>query len=340
MQGKIKAAGGQLRFDSYMQDHLYGEKGYYMARAQIGPTGHWDTDSSDRNLAKLIRAYQRSRISLGKHFVEVGGGTGIFKRHFLGFGFEGTYTSVDISPQFAHLQELVNGKPTWMGSVTSLPFDDIQINGLVFGNELIDALSCRVLKLRHNPPNLPQVIEEAFVQNGDFGPAFVFKSAQRDEFIEEYEMYLAEGNPQRLIKNDSLDGQVDSIPADLSAALSEINRVLRAGSRSLLLDYGYAENYISMRREVDERPYYKHWPMPPVAFEGEIGFPYQTDITYHVDFDYVSWLARQHHPNLGIEIGPLHHLVKALVFNDSELVIPKNSELLKPRNIGYIEISK
>jgi len=343
MTEKVEAAGGKMRFDAYMREHLFGREGYYTKRVEIGdthyfghgsegimPPGHFDTDASDKAFPLLLQLHFVAQGITGKDFLELGGGNGSFKRNYLSTRPDTNYISVDSSPKLAVLQQTEGGH-TILGSALNLPLRDGCIDGVVFSNELLDALPCRVLKLASSVEGV-RVDQEAYVVSGTDGLEFVYQPVKRDEFIIDYEKYLAARH------YDAEDGRVDSVSPLILRAFQEAARVLKPGGRAIFFDYGISRKYVHMKRDAEEFPYY-YFRGFRGDIEGMLTAPYKTDITYSVDFDYCGWLANRILPNAEVDYSPMHHLFRGVMENNPQLNI-QPSELVKPRGMGYIELAK
>lgn len=347
MTRQIRQAGGRLRFDQYMDEHLFGVEGYYARRVRIGPTTYFtedgfnfsdfDTDASDPDFVQLVFTYLNQFRLAGGDFVELGGGNGIFKQHYLALSPGANYTSVDRSPKLADSQKMVDGKVAYVTNATSLPFPSDSIQGVVFANELLDALPCRILRVEKTDAQVPFIPEEGYVSIGEEGLEFGFAPVDRDEFIEDYETYLQYlANSGRSIQA----GDIDSIAPSVGDLFREVVRVMKPGSKTLFFDYGIASRYVTMKREAEETPYYFQRGFGG-GIEQMLYAPYETDITYSVDFDHCAWMASKQGMVLTIKYGPAHHLFKETLKRNPISDLSPGSELLSPkRRVGFLELSK
>lgn len=165
---------GPISFRDFMQAALYDpELGYYnTGRAKIGPGGDYYTSSNVHPAFGAVLA--RAMVELWQSLpggdgpltiLEVGAGTGRLAFDILsamrdehGQVFERLgYRIYDISPAMRALQRhqlaAFGDKVSWQGAA----FDQHPVEGIVFSNELIDALPAHRVRMRRGE------VEEAFV---------------------------------------------------------------------------------------------------------------------------------------------------------------------------------
>ena len=291
----IQNHGGTVRFDDYMQEHLFGKGGFYSDRARIRESGKADfkTDATKPEFAEFISLAVSDKVA-GKDFLELGGGSGIFKKSYLALNPDTRYISADMSPRLSALQKKAedseDNKGTIIASASKLPLTDKSINGVIFGNELIDALPCRTFKVKVDGEKV-SIEEEAFVASNGDKLNFEYKPAQRDDFVEEYERFLCEVQSERQMKT----GDVISASEQFKPLFKELDRVLNKG-KIVLIDYGFNDiphpskrSWLS--RHDEEQPF----------LEGDLkdginrimARPYETDITFDIDFPFCRWLLSQ-----------------------------------------------
>ena len=97
--------------------------------------------------------YASTRLQKGQNdFLEVGGGTGTFKRSFLEQAGkvrqEINYISLDFSPLMLKQQMPELGMNVRADALKRLPLADGSVNGIIFLNELFDALPFKVLRVK------------------------------------------------------------------------------------------------------------------------------------------------------------------------------------------------
>lgn len=281
--------GSRVRFDRYMQEHLYGENGYYRIKVEIGPGGDFGTEAMSPEFPHLIFLNLQQQSLAGKDFLELGGGTGAFKRNYLAYSPETNYISVDISKKLASMQAQGGGRVI-IGDAAALNLKSDSIDGVIFSNELIDVLPCRVFKLARDNGRI-KINEEGYVTIDGKALRFEFRGAERDEFLITYEEFLSQGiYPVQ-------DGDIISVASKTADVIKEALRVLRSG-KIMFVDYGFGEP-ISHQRRTKELPHIMR--KPDYDDLGDISKilanPYSMDITYSVDFEFLKWIAKQVDPN-------------------------------------------
>ena len=273
-----------VRFDEYMEEHILGKQGFYSKNVKIGADGHFYTKSLNPAFAHLIHLMILNSGLSGKDFLEIGGGNGEFKKNFLIHSPTTNYISVDASNALIKKQKDFDGKVI-LGNVDNLSLKNESIDGVVFSNELIDELPCRIFRISNRGKN-PRIIEEGYVTFKDNQLRLIYLEAQKDEFAKEYEVFLSE-------KRSSIyDGSIISVSPMTERAVSEMKRVLKQG-KIILIDYGYwNSSLLSFERKNEELPFYRN--NGKFSSVGEIlKNPYSVDLTYNVDFEFLEWLAEK-----------------------------------------------
>lgn len=280
----ISVKGGSVRFDYYMQEHILGQNGFYSKRADIGNNGHFTTKALNPAFAHLIYLMLKEQGIADKDFLEIGGGNGSFKRNYLQYSPLINYISVDASSKLASEQEEIGGISI-VANVTSLPLPTASIDGVVFSNELMDELPCRVFKVKNRYGKV-EIVEEGFVTSEGSELKFEYKEAERDEFLETYESFLNEQRPE------IADGTVVSVSPMTEAAISEMARVLQRG-KIVIIDYGYWNKAdLRFERKQQELPFFRK--NKGFHFIDEIlESPYETDLTHNIDFDFIRGVAEK-----------------------------------------------
>ena len=336
MRSFIEGKGGVVRFDEYMAEHLFGEQGYYSKRVDIRKVGgDFGTTALEPEFAKLLHAFFRDNKLSGRDFLELGGGEGTFKRNYLELCPETRYLSVDISKKLANLQKKSGenfNSQTLVADSTVLPLKDSSVEGIIFSNELLDALPCRMFRISIESGNV-RINQEGFARLEGEGLNIGLGDAQRDDFLTEYEYFLNEIQPRR----DMEDGDYICISPKIKTLLAEIDRVLKKGS-VFLFDYGFAQGYVTMGRSRQELPYFAgNYTVD--ALNRIEARPYETDITYQIDFDYCKWIMNRINPALRSTVDPRHHLMRTILRENPDFA-PLKSRIDETSREGVLIISK
>jgi SAM-dependent MidA family methyltransferase len=336
---------GKVRFDSYMDEHLFNETLGFYENANIGQGGDFDTMAVHPMYAVLMHLYLKEKDLEGGDFLEIGGGNGHFKKNYLNpldLGYippKTRYVSVDASRKLSGLQGQI-ADDTRQGSVTDIPVEDSSLEGMVFSNELLDALPCRVFKISNNDGKV-KINEEVYIYADGERLQSGFMPAEQDHFLETYEAFLRETRPE------IEDGTVISVSPYTEKALAEMDRVLRRG-KIMIADYGYHDEAArAFSRRSEEMPFFSK----DGRYHGLseiIDNPYDVDITYKIDFDFVAWLARQRafssvhlecQHNWSGDIMIQNGLIKGGIPDTSRF--PRDSSMfIAPRDFLILELDK
>jgi SAM-dependent MidA family methyltransferase len=273
---KIKQSEEKLiSYAEYIELVLYHPTlGYYMKDVQkIGKNGDFITTSNistifGRILAKWFYK-QVIENKLSPAVCEIGAGNGRFASAFLNTWREITdtpitYYIVETSPYHRQLQTdyLPVGKEvTHISQLSELAF----FNGLIFSNELFDALPVNVVEMRQG------ALHEIMIGwNGKelFEQLVPLENSKVKAYVEEQELHLEEN--QRI-----------EIPIKMAEMLKNIADTLAKGL-VVTFDYGYTKREWQdpARRSGSLRGYYKHQMMTNVLMH-----PGDMDITHHIHFD-------------------------------------------------------
>lgn len=275
----VESHGDCIRFDTYMQEHLFNEKSGFYEHIEIGENGDFSTRAAHPMYAILMDLFLEEHRLVCGDFLEIGGGDGAFKRNYLKLSPSTNYISVDASRLLVAQQ----GDNSLFGLATDLPLPSNSVEGAVFSNELIDALPARVLKIRNEDGEI-RIDEEGYVTNDGQSLNFEFREAERDDFVETYETFLREERP------NVGDGAIISVSPDTVKAVSEMHRVLKRG-KVILVDYGFHDAADpAFCRKTQEFPFFAQ----KGRYHGVkeiLQRPYEVDITYKVDFDFLSWVG-------------------------------------------------
>src|SRR3989338_9257446 len=314
----VASKGGTVRFDKYMGEHILGEGGFYTEKVSIGVDGHFVTYADRPPFIWLLYIILKHEGLLNKQFLEIGGGSGKFKEFFRQFSPGTEYISVEASPRLALAQSGFGGI-TYVGKAENLPLEDNSLEGVIFGNELLDELPCRVFMISNSRGKV-SISQEGYVRAENGQLVFGYGEAQRDDFLEIYEAFLRESRP------DIPSQSILSVSPSMPVAISEMGRVLKKG-KILLVDYGYWNS-----TDQDE-PRHK---LPFFMRDGTLHSvdsilqnPYETDLTHSVDFEFARWHAAQ--TGLFSTINVMYMegfakrmLAKKLTPNDIRQLVSKN----------------
>jgi len=293
----LEGKGGEVRFDTYMREHLMGAMGYYQNAVEIGKFGDFETFVYNPGFAHLLFEFLQTQNLTGKDFLEIGGGDGVFKRQYLEHDPGVHYISVDASSKLAALQK--GHGQTLVASAKNLGLADESIEGIIFANELLDALPCRVFKIGNDNERIV-IREEGYVSLEGPDLTFSFNEAERDDFLETYENFLNER-----MDSHFEEGEVVSVAPESEEVLRESMRVLRSG-KVILVDYGFSGANQSYRRDPKEMPYFRDG-FTFSGVEGIVRQPYQVDITFMSDFPFLEHLAQEIHPTGAVRQLAQHH---------------------------------
>lgn len=323
--------GSRVRFDQYMQEHLYGENGYYRKRAKIG-SGDFGTEAFRPEFAHLVFLNLQQEDLAGKDFLELGGGTGAFKRNYLACSPETNYISVDISEKLASMQAQGGGRVI-IGNAAALDLESDSIDGVIFSNELIDVLPCRVFRLTREDGRI-RINEEGYVLTDGKALYFEFGNAERDDFLVTYESFLNQG-----IRHIQ-DGDIISVAPKLVDVISESMRVLRSG-KIMFIDYGFG-NDIYCGREPEELPHIRR----SLNYDESsdiaklLANPYQIDITHSPDFEFLKWITRQIDPDTKVAYRHLVSLMEAFPQDQNTTLASKLHDIYDLSSFLVLSIDK
>lgn len=276
---KIKA-NQCLSFYEFMRDVLYAPGlGYYSAGShKIGVEGDFITAPEMTPLFAqcIAKQYQSIDQSITDSvFLELGAGTGQFCADFLRACerddcLPNTYYIIEVSADFRERQQLylqaqiphLMGIVCWLDALPSQP-----INGMVFANEVMDAMPVHCFQMKKG-------IQELCVTYEDEQLRWIVNDVMNDELqaqVQDLGIPLREGYRSEI--NCALPAWIKSIEACLSEGLI------------LLVDYGFprSEYYHPQRNQGTLMCHYRHR-----AHDNPFLWPGLQDITAHVDFTAVA----------------------------------------------------
>ncbi|PLR72611.1 class I SAM-dependent methyltransferase [Bacillus sp. UMB0728] len=268
-----RSPSGRITAEQFMDIALYDEnKGYYMVpKPKIGCNGDFITTSNisdiyGRAVAKWYFRQTQER-GLPSHVCEIGAGDGRFASAFIDewnklSGDPVTYFVKEESPYHKGLQSsLIGARVQQVDSLEELkPFC-----GLIFSNELFDALPVRVVEKQQGRMMEVMVAMESGELKEEAVP---LEDPSVLSYIRE--------NGLKLKENQRLE-----IPLRMIGLISSISEMLQKGI-VLTVDYGYTDEELMdpARKRGSLRGYSNHR-----LIEDFLRSPGKMDITSHVHFD-------------------------------------------------------
>lgn len=275
LQEKIRAAGGWLPFDRWMDEALYAPGlGYYaagsakLAEGGRHPSGDFVTAPELTPLFAQTLARQVAEVLAacgGLEVLEFGAGTGALAAGLLAaldeLGVPARYRIVEVSADLRERQRTRlaahGGRVEWLDA---LPASFV---GCVVANEVLDAMPVRLFHWTD-----AGLRERGVALRGDEGFAWQDRAAPAD-FVQTVEARMP-----------PLPGYVSEVNPQGEAFVRGMGAWLRAGA-ALLIDYGFsrAEYYHPQRMEGTLMCHLRH-----VAHADPLVAVGVQDITAHVDF--------------------------------------------------------
>lgn len=295
----IISRGGRISFDEYMAFSLYDpDNGYYQKRAKIG--NHHEkpdfvTYADSPIFARAVIHFAKQNSSGDMRFVELAGGEGKFKanaQQFIGTEGMSHYLSVDISAKLVEMQQSKGGEAV-QAPAYRLPFASKSIDGVIFANELIDALPHKVFRLRMEWDDVRrdfkyERVEELYYSvsdDGDVVETWDEPTPETTKYWDSARRYLAERGSHL----DSVKDKTEiSFPPSAELVISECTRVLKNG-KIILADYGdLFETYINRGLLLRQYPHRNSVPLERIHER-----VFENDITADVDFSNLVGCARR-----------------------------------------------
>lgn len=270
---EIEQNSGWISFARYMELALYTPGlGYYSGgAAKFGVGGDFVTAPQISPLFGRVLARQFAEVlnQTRGGLLELGAGTGLLATQILGelrdLGVETTYSILEVSGELRARQEktLTGHTVRWLDALPET------FTGVIFGNEVLDALPVHLIHWTENGPLERGVALAPSPSRGE-GPDF----AWQDRPIKE---------PALFQKAQSLDlppGYVSEINLAAPALVRTLADRLEAGL-ILFIDYGFgqSEYYHPQRHMGTLRAHYRHH-----ALDDPFYLPGLCDLTAHVDF--------------------------------------------------------
>lgn len=268
----------RISYHDYMEAVLYTPNiGYYVReKEKIGTTGDFYTsgnvgDAFGRALARWF-IYLIKECGLPPRIIEIGAGDGKLAYDILAFIKETelvlwsslTYILVDSSPYHRKVQQErvgVFNQVAFMDSLENLP----NVNGIVFSNELFDALPVHVIEMNKG------ALVEVFITVEE-GQLVEIKEPLKNQDILNYL------SKQNIMLNEK---QRYEVPLKMIQEYEKIVSHIQSGVL-LTIDYGYTEQEWKEPAHLQGslRGYYQHKMMKKV-----LEYPGEMDLTSHIHFD-------------------------------------------------------
>ena len=279
---------GSISFKEFMDIALYyPELGYYTSdKSKIGGYGDFFTSSEldpvfgqllSRQFAEIFKKLDSEKFEI----VEIGAGKGYLAYDILSSLKEEntdifkktTYTIIEKSPYHIKIQkELLSDFKNVRWKQDIIDFEDEEIEGVVFSNELFDSFPVDLIKRK----------------NGKIYQIFI--TLDKDDNVVEIEKEANE-DILRYIKElniDILEGMITEINLDAANYIQKIGKKLKKGF-VITVDYGYPskELYKPYRMKGSLLCYYKH--RYSENYWENVGLQ---DITSHVNFSALSYYGK------------------------------------------------
>lgn len=270
IQSEIEKSGGWISFARYMELALYTPGlGYYSGGSvKFGGAGDFVTAPQISPLFGRVLARQFAEVlkQTGGGILELGAGTGLLASQILeelsAQGIEAPYSILDVSGELRVRQQarLTGHGANWLDALPE------KFTGVIFGNEVLDALPVCLVHWTENRPL------ERGVASGD------------DRFVWQDRPIT---DPALLKHAQSLDlpaGYVSEINMAAPALVKSLAQCLESGVL-LFIDYGFGrgEYYHPQRHMGTLRVHYRHH-----ALDDPFYLPGLCDLTAHVDFTAIA----------------------------------------------------
>ena len=299
---------GLISYADYISAVLYHpELGYYMKdKPKIGKHGDFITTSNISDVYGRLLAKWFSTIcektKLPPVFCEIGAGTGRFANAFL----QEWYDSIDTPLNYI----IVESSPYHRKRQRELlqPFSIVQMenlgqvepfSGMVFSNELFDALPVHVIE------KINGKFVEVMVGMTDDGQLFEQREALTNQAILSF---LAES--KLVIK----EKQRIEIPIAMEKMIEDISKVLIKGI-VVTADYGYTneEWTLPQHKMGSLRGYHQH-----MMIDDVLQHPGEMDITTHIHYDQLVHKGLNHQLGLLTKLRQDEFLLKAGILKELE----------------------
>jgi SAM-dependent MidA family methyltransferase len=271
---EIEAAGGWLSFARYMELALYAPGlGYYSGGARkFGAAGDFITAPEISPLFGRVIAGQLAEIvdQCDGELLELGAGNGRLAVQILDemtrLGCPAPYSILEVSGELRERQQDALHSVGLLESVRWLDSLPEKFSGVIFGNEVLDALPVHLIR---------------WTQSGPIERGIIWK----DNRFVWLDQSIADATLRR--HAEALDlppGYVSEINLAAPALVGELARRLEAGML-LFIDYGFgrSEYYHPQRHMGTLRVHYRHH-----SLDDPFYLPGLCDLTAHVDFTSIA----------------------------------------------------
>lgn len=277
-----------ITYEKYMSLCLYEpESGYYQRNAlKIGRKGDFYTSSSIGTVYGEVLAFTFCKLVKEKVispiFIEVGGGNGRFASSFLTYCKEKefeiyqtmNYILIDESVHHQTLQKQLLMNHSIVQYCSSINELNVIEDGLMFSNELFDALPVRVVEFRDN--QWEEVMVSSDEQNNLIEVFMKIEDEKLTNFLKRN--YFAGKNGRRV-----------EIPIIMEKVYEMMVSKLNRGI-FLTVDYGFTKDEWDAPHRIHGslRGYYQHELKNDVLFS-----PGEMDLTTHIHWDELMYLGNQ-----------------------------------------------
>ena len=284
IQSEIEKNGGWIPFARYMELALYTPGlGYYSGgSAKFGAGGDFVTAPQISPLFGRVLARQFAEVlkQTGGGILELGAGTGLLASQILeemrAQGIKAPYSILEVSGELrARQQERLTGhKASWLDAMPE------KFTGIIFGNEVLDALPVHLVHWTENGP-----MERGVCWENQVAPSPLTPLPEGEGKFIWQDRPIAD--PALLKHAQSLDlpaGYVSEINLAAPALINSLAERLKSGLL-LFIDYGFghSEYYHPQRHMGTLRAHYRHH-----ALDDPFYLPGLCDLTAHVDFTAIA----------------------------------------------------